>query len=426
MKNTLIVLVSMAVIAVGNEATTFQFEKDPHVIANGRSPKFAARRSHGLMTIFTVPVAGGSGADLFFASSADVGDSFTAPQRINNVPGEVSDHGENSAELLVSPDESTLYAVWNTRDPQNPAGSHLRSSRSTAMTPSWSPAVTIDDDSQAVSHSFQGAFVAPDGTIYAAWLDAREGQGERGIGHTGGAASVYLARSRDGGKTFEKNVRVAGNICPCCRVSLGAAGKRIVVAWRQVGAGDVRDIYAASSSDQGATWSKPVLVGRDGWKIKGCPHVGPSLAALGNTLYVAWFSEGGGKPAVYVSSTTNGGESFAPKRVLSDGTFDPTHPFLTANEDKLAVVFQARDASRDAGWGKIGVYYREIYSDGSLSKLVRAGEGKVGASFPSVTLGLSGRIFVGWTEASEGVAQAYLVRGRSIGEISPIARRSSR
>src|SRR5580704_3223866 len=133
MKNTLIVFLSAAVIAGGYEATTFQFEKDPHVIAKGRSPKFAARRSHGLMAIFTAPAAGGSGADLFFASSADVGDSFTAPQRINNVPGEVSDHGENSAELLVSPDESTLYVVWNTRDPQNPAGSHLRCSRSAAM-----------------------------------------------------------------------------------------------------------------------------------------------------------------------------------------------------------------------------------------------------------------------------------------------------
>lgn len=378
------------------------------------------------MTIFTAPAAGGSGADLFFASSADVGDSFTLPQRINNVPGEVSDHGENSAELLVSPDESTLYAVWNTRDPQDPTGSHLRCSRSAAMTPSWSPAVPVDDDPQAVSHSFQGASVAPDGTIYVAWLDSREGKSERGVGHTGGAASVYLARSRDGGKTFEKNVRVAGNICPCCRVSVGVAGNRVFLAWRQVDAGDVRDIYAASSSDQGATWGKPVLVARDGWKIKGCPHVGPSFATLGNTLYVAWFSEGGGKPAVYLSSTTNGGESFSPKRVLSAGTFDPTHMKLTVNEDNVAVVFQARDAARDSGWGKIGVYYREIYSDGSLSKLVRAGEGKVGASFPSAALGLSGRIFVGWTEVSEGVSQAYLVRGRALKENSSIAQQSSR
>lgn len=419
------------VFAAGDESTAFQFEKDPHVIAKGRSPQFAARRSHGLMAIFTASAPGGSGADLFFASSADVGDSFTAPQRINNVPGEVSDHGENSAQLLVSPDESTLFAVWDARDSQNPIGSHLRFSRSGAMSPSWSPAITIDDDPQAVSHSFQGAAVAPDGTIYVAWLDSREGKSKEHLmtgdtmTHSGGTATVYLARSRDGGKTFEKNVRVAGNICPCCRVSVAIALNRVFIAWRQVDAGDTRDIYVASSSDRGAIWGKPVLVARDGWKIKGCPHVGPSLATLGNTVYVSWFSEGGGKPAVYLSSTTDGGESFSPKRVLSDGTFDPTHPRLTSNDDKLAVVFQARDAARDSGWGKTGVYYREIYPDNSISKLVRAGEGKVGGSFPSAALGLSGRIFVGWTEVSGGIAQAYLVRGRSLKEGFPTAQRSN-
>jgi len=50
-----------------------------------------------------------------------------------------------------------------------------------------------------------------------------------------------------------------------------------------------------------------------------------------------------------------------------------------------------------AGWledqwlPRVGVYYREIYPDGSMSDLVRAAEGQANASYPTVALGISRR-----------------------------------
>lgn len=49
-----------------------------------------------------------------------------------------------------------------------------------------------------------------------------------------------------------------------------------------------------------------------------------------------------------------------------------------------------------------------------MSELVRAAEGQFNANYPAVALGLSGRIFLGWTETSQGVSRAYSVRGRSL------------
>jgi hypothetical protein len=178
--------------------------------------------------------------------------------------------------------------------------------------------------------------------------------------------------------------------------------------------GDIRDIYVASSSDKGATWAKPVPVAKDGWKINGCPHVGPAFATRGGTLYITWFSEAAGKPAIYLSSSTNGGETLALKQAVSTGTADPTHPYLTANDNKVALVFQARDARKEAGWGKMGIYYREVLANGTLSPLLRAGEGKGSATFATVASGLSGRIFIGWTEPGDDAAKAYLLRGRNL------------
>jgi hypothetical protein len=396
------------------------FEKEPRLVAAGRSPKYLARRSHGLLMLYTGKSAGGRGQDLFFASSSDLGDSFDEPQRVNHVAGEVSDHGENSPQLLASPDDATLYAVWNARDSKDPSVSHVRFSRSAAIRPSWSPALTVNDDAQPASHNFQGAAVGPDGTIYVAWLDGRNRAGSHDSAHgdhsdqfTGGTSDVYLSRSTDGGKTFERNVKIAANICPCCRVSIGFDRGRVFVAWRQVEAGDIRDIYLAASSNKGQTWGKPVLVARDGWKINGCPHVGPALASLNDRLYVTWFTEAEGKPAINMAWSADGGETFSPKKLISQGTTDPTHPQMIAGEGKLALVFQARDAAEDAGWGKMSVFYREILSDGSLSPLVRAGRGTNGASYPGIALGTSGRIFLGWTETADGKPGAYLLRGRA-------------
>lgn len=389
------------------------FEKEAQVMHGGKpakSFKLLSRRAQGLVGIYAAPTERG-GADLYYVASNDLGESWSEPQRINHVPGEVSDHGENSAQLFFSPDEMTLYAFWNARDAKG--GSHVRFSRGSAMMTVWSPAVTLDDDPLPNSHGFQGAGVGPDGTLYAAWLDMREKEEAKTGNYTAGAAAVYLTRSTDGGKTWSKNVRIARDVCPCCRTAFGFTGGRTVLAWRGIENGDMRDVYTAYSADAGATWSKPAPVHRDSWKIKGCPHVGPSLATAGDKLYVVWFSEAGGKPGVYFASTTNG-ERYTPRMSFSEGTADASHPFVTAYENRVAVVFKARDPKDKDGWGKNSVYYRELLPSGGLAPLVKAGvPGEGSVANPAVALGMSGRAFVAWTESGgEKGSRAKLVRGR--------------
>ncbi|MEX2263668.1 MAG: sialidase family protein [Bryobacteraceae bacterium] len=414
---SLAAVAAAALIARDAPARKLVFEDEPRLIGAGRSPQFLPRRQHGLLMTFT------KAQDLYFQASNDLGDTFTDPVRVNDKPGEVSDHGENSPQLLASPGERDLYAIWSAKDARATSASLIRFSRANGMNPEWAPAITLNDDSLPASHSFQGAAVGPDGTIYAAWLDGREkpaaGGGHAGHGTHGsmaGTSAIYISRSLNNGRTFEKNVRVAGNVCPCCRVSIGFSQGNIVLAWRGVEEGDLRDITTSVSSDRGATWTKPALAARDGWKLNGCPHVGPSLASLGGTLWVTWFSEGGDDPAIYLTKSTDGGRTFQPRQRVSGTTLDPTHPYLTGSDGKLALVFQARDEKSAKGWGKFVTYYREIYPDGNLSSLVRAGGGKANANYPTAALGLSGRIFLGWSENSGEGPKAYLLRGRALAE----------
>jgi hypothetical protein len=413
LRNKLAIGLAAAVLsgsaAKDEERTEIRFEPEPRVLVEGRSPKLVARRQHGLYLLYSARSPKG-GMDLFVRSSQDVGDTFSEPLRVNDVEGEVSDHGENSAQLLLSPDENTLYVIWNGKDPAVGGGTHVRFARSGAMAPGWSKAVTLNDDGLPVSHSFQGAAVSPDGTIYVAWLDGREKEGGHNLE---GTSALYLARSHDGGQSWEKNVRVAGNICPCCRPSIGFAGGNVLVFWRGVEQDQTRDIYMAVSTDRGATWSSPKLVARDGWKINGCPHVGPAVAAVQRKLWVVWFSEADSDPAIYAAATADGGASFSERIRISEGVTDPTHPAVASDGQRVSVTFQARDANAESGWGKMQPYYREIRADGSLSSLLRLPAGKANISYPAVTLGLSGRVFLGWTETLDGQPRAMMLRGRA-------------
>lgn len=395
---------------------TATFEPVPAPLSNlpSRSPKFLARRAQGILASWTQPAE--RGADLYFSSSNDVGEAWTVPIRVNNVPGEVSDHGENSPQILFSPDEMSIYAVWNARDPKNPTASHVRFARAGAMQTVFGPAVTLDDDPEPNSHGFQGAAVGPDGVIYAAWLDMRDKDAAKTKAYTASAASIYLSRSSDGGKTWTKNVRVGQNVCPCCRVSFAFLGKEVLLGWRGVEEGDYRDIMVARSQDGGSSWDTPSPVSVDEWRIKGCPHVGPSLVTVstpkGDRVYTAWFSEAKGVPGIYLASTADG-RTWSPRKLISEGTSDPTHPVLTALDDRLAVAFQARDAKVAAGFGRSSVFYREIV-DGVPGVLVRAYTPKeTSITYPTLTLGMSGRTFLGWTESlGAGSTRAMLFRGR--------------
>ena len=80
---------------------------------------------------------------------------------------------------------------------------------------SFGPAIRVNDDKGKASQSFFSMEVAPDGKIFTAWLDGRDKKSAKP-----GTSSFYIARSVNQGKSFEKNIKVSGDVCPCCRAAL--------------------------------------------------------------------------------------------------------------------------------------------------------------------------------------------------------------
>jgi len=147
----------------------------------------------------------------------------------------------------------------------------LKSWRSTDGGKSWSEGVIINDKPGAAREGLHAMAAGPDGKLFAAWLDDRV-KGKQ----------LYGASSSDGGATWSKNVLIyespSGTICQCCHPSLAIDSKGVIhVMWRNAIDG-YRDLYMADSAN-GVTFSKAQKLGEGSWKLEACPMDGGGIAA---------------------------------------------------------------------------------------------------------------------------------------------------
>jgi hypothetical protein len=289
--------------------------------------------------------------------------------------------------LAVGPG-GEIYVTWSARPPGG-AGSDVRLARSLDGGRTFGAAVTVNDDGQPVSRGFESVTVAPDGNVHVGWIDGRDRQ------QRADAVSTYVARSRDRGATFGRNVRADERTCVCCRVGLSAgADGSLYVGLRQVNGG-VRDIAVARSGDGGATFAAPVLVHQDNWQISACPHRGPSLGQdRGGRVYVAWYTEGTEAPTIHLATSDDRGRTFTRPHSLGypRGTF-PDAPVMAVTPAGRAYV-----AWYESSPVVSRVFMRQVAERGTgLGAPQLVSEGAHRSHHPVVALG-GGRLAVAWAQ----------------------------
>jgi hypothetical protein len=272
---------------------------------------------------------------------------------------------------------------------------------------SFTKSILVDPTGSA-SQQFYTMALAPDGAIYAAWLDGRD----RGPGTQRGSG-LYIAKSANRGQSFEKSVRVALNVCPCCRPSIAFSSENTMhIGWRGVLNDDVRDIFVATSTDGGATFGSGTRVAEDNWQINGCPHSGPSLATLGGRLFAAWRTVSGDRARLYIASSSDNGAHFSKRTEADTDLVDANHPRLLALDGTLGLVFQAREAAAQDGWSKFDIYFRQVDSSGALSPRQRLGHASGSATNPALLFERPDHLFAAWTEGTDDGPKVVMARGR--------------
>jgi hypothetical protein len=307
-------------------------------------------------------------ADVFLARSDDGGQSYGAPVRVNDIPGDAAPHAQAPAQVAVGPD-GTVYVAWqnNTKvEGRRFPASDLRLARSTDGGRTFEPAVYVNDDAGGLpaSHTFHDLAVLPDGTVLVSWIDGRERAAAAAAApgaHEDASSQIRVARSTDGGRSFGANTVVAEHACPCCRTALTVAQDGTVyLAWRSILDGSVRDIVVARSDDGGRSFTPASPVHRDGWRIDACPHAGPTLAVDGDgRLHAAWYTGADGNAGVFHATSSDGGRTFGrPVALASAEIVPPSQVKMRADadgqvwiawEDRTGAERQLRVASAAAG-----------------------------------------------------------------------------
>jgi hypothetical protein len=389
-------------------AARFNFENTPKAIftdvqvAASQKPQLA-RSPSGVLSVLAVADTKGL-RRLIYTRSQDDGDHFSPSLHVSADGSNVIASGENIPSLIQVP--TGLYATWQERTPEE--RHRIMFSRSADMGLSFEKPVEVTDSRGTAFNGFSSMNVAPNGDIYVVWLDGRDQPEPEGT------LGLYLAKSSDGGRSFETNSRIVLGACPCCRpaIAFGETGQ-IYVSWRKVFAGDVRDVVLATSNDGGLTFSVAKKVGEDQWVVHGCPDSGPSMANIGRRLYIAWYSEGNRTAGIRIAVSDDGGKTFSLPDLASRGVFSANHPQLSIfNNDHILLTFQGRQEEKPEGrWTPLQIFVATLdpLGQGASPEALPAVDSS--AFYPSTLPAGPDRIFIAWTGLKDNAPTIELSRG---------------
>jgi len=277
--------------------------------ANGSEPQLTAQADRVILSWVEV---NGERASLKFAEHTPAGWS-TAQSAASGTHFFINSFDVPSVHALA---DGSLVAHWEERlgADEDSDASKVMLSWSKDQGHTWSRPVSPHHDGTNTEHGFVSLFQAPGAGLGLVWIDGRATNPETESGDMSLRASVY-----DGtGKQLREMV-VAPRVCECCSTSAAETPEGVIVAFRNRSATEVRDIYVSRFAD--GRWSAPAIVHADGWMINACPINGPSIAARGRDVAVAWFMAKNDQGRAFVAFSHDGGRTFgAPVRVDDAGS----------------------------------------------------------------------------------------------------------
>jgi hypothetical protein len=216
---------------------------------------------------------------------------------------------------VVEQADGTWVVHWLEKTARAPYAYHVMVSRSSDRGDTWSEPFRPHRDMSPTEHGFVSMVTPPTGGTALLWLDGR-GASEGAEGHSGSMSLRFTTLDLEGG--LGEDILVDGRVCDCCQTAMIMTdGGRLVAAYRDRSEEEIRDI--AVSRLDGGTWSEPYHVGNDNWHYAACPVNGPSLASAGETLAIAWYTEGGGERRTQLAFSSDEGATFGAPVRTDDG-----------------------------------------------------------------------------------------------------------
>lgn len=159
-------------------------------------------------------------------------------------------------------------------------------------------------------------------------------------------ASYQVRRSNDGGQSFEEPVTgnlpaPGGAVCECCTSDMIASGDTIWLLFRNNNQ-NTRDIWVSRSTDLGASFTAATDMDATDWQLSVCPISGPRMARSGDSLVTVWTSGAVSPSHVYMSTAHAGTMQGGQQLDFGTGTGVlnvQATPDIVASGDTVGVVY---------------------------------------------------------------------------------------
>jgi hypothetical protein len=330
-------------------------------------------------------------------TSRDLGKTFSDPVVVTPEPESLDANGEARPKITIGHGGEVLVS-W-TRKGETLYTGDIRFARSVDGGRTFSTPITINDDGLAIGHRFDSLGVAPDGTVWLAWIDKRDLERATKLGDVYGGAAVYAATSTDGGATFSANRRVSDHSCECCRIGMAfEADATPVLFWRHVLPGGIRD-HVVVRLAQGDGPVAPARIGHENWAIEACPHHGGALAiSAAQRYHFAWFTgaESTGEALFYAHSDDRGATTGAPVRLDRDDLAG--HPSLAIAGGRVWLAWKEwRDDNTTV------VVLQDSGDDGTTWSTARGIATAPGNSDRPFLITHGDNVFLSWTDSHSGL-----------------------
>lgn len=264
--------------------------------------------------------------DILYARREPGKTEFSTPLRVNSQPGSAVAIGTIRGAQFALGKGGRVHVVWNgsgVAAPKPPTqSSPLLYARLNDAGTAFEPQRNLIS---ATQHLDGGGCVAADaeGNVYALWHSAPP---DNKAGEAGRA--VFMARSRDDGKTFERERMVnpePTGACACCgmRAFADAQGNLYALYRSAAGAMD-RDITLLVSRDKGERFTSGTLAR---WRIGQCPMSSEFFVETRGKLLAGWETAG---PVQFAS--VNPADLKIPAPVSPAAVVKGKHPVAAANQ----------------------------------------------------------------------------------------------
>jgi hypothetical protein len=246
----------------------------------------------------------------------------------------------------------------------------------------WTMPLQAHHDHSAVQHGLASMIANPDGTASIFWLEALKGED----------APVSLKRTLVdvSGKEIREET-IDGDVCGCCPTAVAKTSKGLLVAYRDHTKDNIRDI--AVTRLENGHWSPGKIVHADNWEIEACPTNAAAVAAKGDHVAVAWYTDAQDSHRDLMAFSNDSGSSFTKPVTLSIG-----HAFgytsLALDEDGGAIVSWLEQSPEGAR-----VLVRRVTAAGTAGPVVEVAKGgKMALGYPKLFHDANDT-FIAWGDA---------------------------